>query len=375
MSELTGRQKKVDIFLIGQMACYMDLVFNGRYSIMYVSMLIGIVSFINLYSENKELFKRFIVLEILSVILLYSNASHMVTTFSVLCTLFSFYSTAWLLLVGRFSEKYTFAISLMFCIISIYRIVFYGTEIGNLYSLSSHNWISIYFTVFTYPYYIAKFKVGEKPNLIPAVLCVLMSFVSQGRGNIIFSLILLLGLLLDVFMVKNIKNKKITKFAICILFMFLLFYISTYFDVIFNNYLSRFTEKIDFESEERSLIFMGYISEMVNSWHSFVFGIDYRPFVNVYIEHLHNSFLMTHHCMGIFALLALLYMIPKGILTMLHRGCVHILIISIAFVVKSIFEWAYPTQLGDIIIVYIILLPFTSYEVYNNSKHSITIHK
>ena len=118
---------------------------------MYVSMLIGIVSFINLYSENKELFKRFIVLEILSVILLYSNASHMVTTFSVLCTLFSFYSTAWLLLVGRFSEKYTFAISLMFCIISIYRIVFYGTEIGNLYSLSSHNWISIYFTVFTYP--------------------------------------------------------------------------------------------------------------------------------------------------------------------------------------------------------------------------------
>ena len=335
---------------------------------MVTSSVVGLFSLFITFAKQPQKGKIAISVSfIISLILLVVGNSFFATPYSILVALFSYFSLACLLLSCKVKRIIAYFLAFIFPIIVCYKVLIQDSS--EIFAIASINFIPIYFTLFSLPYFITCYNEKKEPSIIPLLLCLISCLLTHGRGNIIFSFLTMLLFVINKYNNKIINSSKKIKLTMFVGFLssLLLFFVLvySYFPNLSEEYLYRFAENSSggIEEEARVIFLLGYIDEIFGSLSKFIFGSDYRHFLPNEIEHLHNSYLMIHHFTGMFGFILLIRYLVKGCVSIWKDGKFLLLVLFIPFSIKCFTEWAFPLVLGDVFIWYVILYPYLKPEI------------
>lgn len=246
----------------------------------------------------------------------------------------------------------------VFVVASIY-LLFQISLVGfNLYEENvlkhSRNYVILYVFLFALPYYFACFRDGQKTSWIPAAVCVVVAFISIGRGNIITSL-LWLGLIGFTRVFNNNGKYRFIKVLIILIVAGGLVYLFT--SAFIEKFLFRFEER-DASEDPRWMLMWFYWNTLISNPIHLLLGcqLELVPTLNYY-EHLHNSYLMVHCYMGLLGLGVFFIGVVRSIKKLVRSKSYDLLILLFVFMVRAFSDWFFPLMDGSILMWFIIVFP------------------
>ena len=329
-----------------------------------IQLFVGLVIFLILNQKNgkNEEYKKFLFLVLFTFILALFNAFIIgnVGLKESLCT-FLFFSNISAVLVFVKLNHFVFKTS-FWCVVVIFTILYFNTQSLDDILVNSRNYISYYLILFILPYVISYRQNNKEVGLLPLLVCVLYSFMAVGRGGIIISLLLLMGIL--VFKIND--RSKYRKFYITLLSVIgvIVLVVGINPDTI-ELLFGRFIDK-SMDSEARTIGWLEYLSAMGEPI-NFLLGVKIAnlPYCSIELdESLHNSYLSLHSRMGIFALFYL-YLVFRGFIRIFKNDKYIALVIS-SLLVKAFVDTDFPFYYvgGDIYLYILLFIGVLSKKVY-----------
>lgn len=328
-----------------------------------VILLIFFISFIN----TKMLFNR----KILIFISLYCISSF----FNIFLTgnnsidnvFFTFiYIGIFLLLSERdLSEKLIYVAIAINCILVYITFSQKGLGVPILKELSN-NYISVFLLLPTVVYYIRTEWKNKTISLIPAAMVWIGCLLATGRGGIIASSFLFIGLFICSscnLQKKNGLNKlKIFRRSFWVLLVLIaVVFIGIIESQFLVEYIFQRFNRLGLYGTGRMGIWSEYISKAVVDIKSLIIGVDYDSLVQMirYKDNLHNSFLNVHANNGIVMFLYVV-LFTVGILFYLYKNKKWIsLICAISFYIRALTDrifWG--GMVGTPILFFLMWFPF-----------------
>lgn len=230
--------------------------------------------------------------------------------------------------------------------------------------VNSRNYVSYFVVLYSLPYFVHCFDYNKVPSLLVPIVCLIISIFAIGRGGILISL----GLLVGVLYLKMNQKKKV-RIVYRVAFIFIIAFIlfvgvgADFFDI----YFSRFSE-IGMNDAGRMPSWIEYIISMLNPI-NLLFGtkIESLNYTMKYLNgSLHNSFFTLHAIEGFIGLVLILYMF-KG-LWQLYKQRYFVLVTILTVLLFKGFTDADMGGLysgGDIYVFFLVLVYF----YYKKHKH------
>ncbi len=230
---------------------------------------------------------------------------------------------------------------------------------------SSSNYISVILILFIVLYYQALEGCDVTLlRLAPAVTCFLFSVWGRGRGGILSSAILLVGLLLIRITTASKRGRRL-------LFVAILLIIAATAVIIAGTYsLSRFSWLLgSYQTEglldvSRAGMWKEYIQTTFDSAYNVVFGTSFSqmPLISRFSSNPHNSFIYLHLTHGILPTVILLVLLVRSLVTYMKKkeymSALALFVLCVrAFTDKFIFM-----QYGMPVMMYLILAPWVGSE-------------
>ena len=214
--------------------------------------------------------------------------------------------------------------------------------------------------------------IYEKRNKIMPLRIVFVFFIvcfaSNARAGIISAVLLLVGYWF-IYMQKekklNNNNYKvqIQKVFMIMLFLIISMYVYLNFEDIFDKYLYRFSSssKNDVAStESRFFIWNLYLLSLSNLENLILGNNTYILLPKVYDGNLHNSFLMTHACLGIIAFYYMCVFSFRSVMKALKAKNYGLFLLFITFLLRAATDRIFPAKTGDIPMF--IMIFYSSYD-------------
>lgn len=221
-----------------------------------------------------------------------------------------------------------FRLFLIYLVVIVIRFAMTGS--GNqVFITSSRNTISAVLILASVLYY-SSFAEGESIPLLPATVTFLMSCIAQGRGGIISSAVLLLGVVLyDCLCAHTMSFKKVLVLAVFIAVVYLVY--TRCYDLIFKQAMVRlFSENL--MDNERIKYGNEYIAFMRTSWKYFLFGVSKNmlPSIMYLGGNFHNSYLGLHSVSGIGGCIIIFVLVLKSVVRSLrNRNFIRMLLLVV----------------------------------------------
>jgi len=247
-------------------------------------------------------------------------------------------------------------VNILYLLINIYLTVFIllGYQSTQLSDYNSGNIVNFIYIAFSVLVVATTYYYREKVLFYPAILSIIISFWSQGRGGMIISLIFFLILFLIRY------RKYLSKLGIG-LFLILTAILSKFIvDVsvnLFTNIVTRFgTRNDNLIGSSRGIIWQSYFEQLNHL--KFFLGFDFVPLMFVWYPTVHNSFFdfqISFGILGVIILLCILYYTFKllALKQFLYFLC-SIIILMRGFTDTVLFVNNY-----DFILIFIILISMT----------------
>lgn len=158
----------------------------------------------------------------------------------------------------------------------------------------------------------SSYAEGEHLPIFPAVVAFILSCCAEGRGGVISSALLLMGIVLyETKRIKKISIMHMVVFALAL--TALLCFVVRYFDAFFGNAIGRLMlEKLT--ENERVGYNRQYIEYTLMNWKFFLFGVPKHeiPIFDYLSGNFHNSYLSLHSTSGIIGTLIVFGLIAKA---------------------------------------------------------------
>ena len=181
-----------------------------------------------------------------------------------------------------------------------------------LYLRSSNNYVSVYMVLITIMYYTISEYRKNMISLFPAILTVASCILGRGRGGILASLIMLIGVILYVSYKSNSAklSQKIMLYVTVLLFICLLLYVVLNFETIQDYQVFNHFKRNGVDSNGRFEIWLDYTNYALSNLYYLLFGADYNivPSTLRFEGNPHNSFLEVHALHGGFTFCVVLYL-------------------------------------------------------------------
>lgn len=340
---------------------YDSLIIDG---IWYLSLLLLVFFSFDkiqkIYCDKKILifFILYSITSILNIFLVGNNTmSDIVFTFIYICVFVC-------LSDEELSEKILFLSIVVDCILVYINIFQKGLGTQILKDVSN-NYISVLLLLPTVVYYIRIDWKNEDLSLIPSFCVWIASLLAIGRGGIISSSLLFIGL--NICLYCNYQGKKLTRWKLFqkLCFLILVVVISIYLSIwgsqLFIDYVFQRFNKLGFYGTERMGIWSEYISNAVSNIKNLILGVNYNELLQMvrYKDNLHNSFLNIHVNNGI---IMFLYVIIYALLTTYYlaknKKWVSLICIMAFFIRAFTDRMFWGGMVGTPILFFVIWFPF-----------------
>lgn len=349
--------KIADVFLLLQFVQYLLFILTGNLLAYYGNSVVGVLSLFYLFMNTGKLNKLCLTsLMVASAILFLVNqlfANNFPVT-DIIREYLSFFSTAALLIFTKYNEKLFRYFFWIVCGVIAFRMFQSQGDEYSIFYLGSRNYISMYLVFFLFPYCYGCNRDGKPVGVFPAISILIMSLIAQGRGGILMSAVLLVLMLLKNMFFQGGSSKRswwivITSVIALIIGVYIVFY---------TNYLDEFLVRFDQDVEDESRIFIwSEYFKVLNK--DFLYIVLGAPLSSVsilsYFQHLHNSYLMVHACVGLLGLILLFVYSFKGIRKLWKYQYHDVAILFISVYIKSFTDYCFPKQITDVFIWFIII--------------------
>lgn len=244
---------------------------------------------------------------------------------------------------------YSFSTKLLYGIFYTVSFVFLmyaikGISPQQVFVSESGNNISTVVMYFMLMAYWKGYKKGKALPYIPGMIFVLLSLWGNGRAGLLTSL-LFLGMIF-IYNFLYIKRGKIKTLAIIIGLMIVGMYILQHY---FGDIILQYQYKMQRYgmTSVRTEIWKEYINGACSNLGNFIFGVPTRdnlyPKLNYYGGNTHNAFLMLHCKFGIVGFTIFFQKIMCAVILALKSKDYIFVIIVVAIVFRSFFDWtAFP---------------------------------
>ena len=267
-------------------------------------------------------------------------------------------------------------------------IIFYATALIMAYAMnassirrilvSSTNYISVIMLLSVSFYYIA-IELDDRRlklmDMLPALICFLISIWARGRGGIL-STAILLALMLSLYM-RSLSNKSARR---SILIILVLFAVGVFLIIKNINLIDTFMslgkwETRGADNSARMLIWSSYFSKVGESIGYFLVGAPLRDIPIIYSvgENCHNSFLQLHAHNGIFMFVAFLILLIKSYIYYWKKQKFIMVAMLTVLVIRGMTDKFIFGQYGMPIMLFFVLYPLINrqQETYNADEMSI----
>ena len=243
-----------------------------------------------------------------------------------------------------------------------------------LFNGVSRNYCSVYLIILfsiTAPFIYSNKGSSSWELLIYSTIAVILSAIAQGRGGIISTLLLEVGMLLLVAHDEDNRTRKslLTIVLVFLSLLLLLLIFSGGFNEAIEHLFSRFGSASASRSDEARMgILQSYLRSLDSSM-NLIFGSNPLNIGNEEVllaqGNLHNSVLAFHSTFGLLGITLLLICVMKCIVRSISENRYIFLITVAAFLVRSLTDWMYPLFSGDI---FIYILIFYSFGIHVNGS-------
>lgn len=325
--------------VITGLLCYLYMLLEGKKSV---------VSKISKYGVIMSIFF------ILSYV--YNTNAHFVN----ILWIWAFLGVAALFYEKGLNKNYILAVFILYCLVSIYEVVYLGVTADELTNTGSANSVSAQSIFLLGLYYLAKRRDNNDSSIEywPVFIIAIISVLTATRSSLVA-----LGVFLVFAVIYNFrrpKHKVISIFVLLISIAFAIYLFINYYDT----YGAAFEAKTEIYGMEsaRSEIWSDYITGMFDSVGNFLFGVpsDVRLY-KYYFEfggNTHNSFLMLHAKFGLGGFILFLYFIISATILSVRRKQFIILGVTLLFVIRSSFDWMAFPGYYDVFFWYLLLYNF-----------------
>ena len=241
--------------------------------------------------------------------------------------------------------------------------IFLRGELAIYILTSSQNYVSVCLILAASIYYIGVDNGGKGLRLIdllPALLCFMLSVWAMGRGGILTSLFLLTSMSLIYLVKKAIRNKFLfilIPFLFAGIVLFLMRRGINPFDMLMS--LGKLESK-GMESTERMNLWVPYIQKLTESPGYFFFGVPLTeiPVIMLFEGNTHNSFIQLHAYNGIVMVLVFVVLLIKSLIYYIKKRNFLLLILTLTVVFRGMTDKFIFGQYGMPIMMYLVLYPY-----------------
>ena len=297
----------VNRILYFSILCLLSIYYVNRISLLLmVSFAISMILFSLNYKKIKKFMNillLFLIISLIFILLKYATYQYVETYYFM--TLFYFIFNLGVLSFNIGNPKEAYKVNnLFFLILNVVLLVYFviGYTPYEISSFNSGNIINFIYILITSLIIAQQYYLKNKINIIPVILCLIISIWTAGKSGIVVSIILLIGILL----LKTIQKKNYRSIIILILITTLLIVSLERIYTKINDFLIR--NQINITSDEaRSTIWGSYIDQQNTlSW---LLGLPNRYYYFAIHTNTHNSFLDYHYSFGMLIILPLLFII------------------------------------------------------------------
>lgn len=233
---------------------------------------------------------------------------------------------------------------------------------------TSSNMVSIYMIIvlFLLEYKRCEnLKVVSSPQLVYYVTVLILSMLSQGRMGIIVSAVLFcISVYLKYFVSgsERVKNRIIKQVGILFGVCVAVTYVSLNMMELVNKYFPRFTSTNLYDTASSNAIRAEFLMDYFNGCKNplnFIFGLDFATtseLARYEGGNVHNTFLMIHSYLGIFALLCVIIISIKCVMILKKNRQYSLLMIILLFFMRVTTDYCSPGNVGDVFILSMILI-------------------
>lgn len=286
-----------------------------------------------------------------------------VNVYNLMTTVLVFFPIALFFLCSRQLSVWCWSfLYLLVCVLLFYKM--HNSPDGYLlFYATSRNYVSVYSII---ALSICSFSIHKENKKLPIAFLLIIFFLaiySVGRGGILST-----GILLGLFMIYRAfiaegYNRQL-RILISVFFFIALGLIVIYnYELILNKYFMRFIDSsAEGSNNERLAILRTYFEGVLTSPPQMVFfGIQPTdlggPFARVGWN-IHNSFLQFYATTGLLGIIALVVLILKAARYLFKQHRVEELFVFLVFLLRSGTDYVFPENVGDIVLLYYILLPW-----------------
>lgn len=339
-------------------------MYTGNLSINYIIMSsVGVIGLLLMFTRSLNYLKQFKIFSILYIVCFVLQCivirNYQISTMP---SMLYHIGITWIMLTYRWSEKQgAFGFYLVFILISIRLLRFSSSRV---LSISSNNYISILLILMCVLYY-APFEWNKKKftaiHTAPAILTFALSVIAGGRGGVLSSGVLMVGIVIRfVFRKTGRKSYRV----IIIILLVLLLIAAVIFSDSFMTRILRMSSFRDegFESAIRLSMWSQYLQNMLSSLKNALFGVPLKniPLIVRFSGNPHNSFIRLHATSGILPFLMLLYYLIQATLKYIKQKRSMALLLLTVLVIRGMTDAFIFGRYGTPDFLFLVLYPYTA---------------
>ena len=208
--------------------------------------------------------------------------------------------------------------------VALIRLVLFGNKVS-VYVGSTNNYVSIHLLAPGLLYYSLLDARGKKIPIFPAFVIWTLSLLAGGRGGLLASTILLMGVILRRYLADGTARRDRILLGLLLAVIMIPVLVILAWSIFMSGsdlyVINRFLDK-GMDGGGRIDCWIEYIQAMFSSAKNFLLGVntDTLWWGRHYNGNLHNSFLFVHAYMGIFGFGTFLFLIGRACLRAIRNG-------------------------------------------------------
>ena len=261
-----------------------------------------------------------------------------------------------------FPIKYYQGFVFFYVVVAYFVNLFFTGALAKEILISSGNYVSVVLILSACIYYMGLHNSGKVfgvIDIVPSIICFMMSIWARGRGGIIstaFLLVLVVFVLIKQNRGKDTMSYKVFKYAVVFVILYLLWKSVDLIEEIL--ILDKFENQgLD---TPRPFMWAAYLSKMMESPIYILMGapLDEISVIHSFANNTHNSFLQLHAFNGILMFVVFFYCLYRAIVYYIRNDMLALLVITLTIVMRGMTDKFIFGQYGMPIMLFLAFYPF-----------------
>lgn len=231
---------------------------------------------------------------------------------------------------------------------------------GEIYTNASTNFVSVYLLYPTVMYYITLERKGRHIPWYPAAAIWLFSLLSRGRGGILATSLLLLGIMLIVFIRSADKWKLLIVYAGIFALGMLILNADVIAEKLGASVMTEYFRNRGFRSSSRIRVWTDYLSRSFSSVKNALLGTNISSTLagTTLKGNPHNSFINIHTYNGMLMLLVVIFLEARNALLSFVRGHRVFTLCLLVMLLRSFTDMVFWPSYGSPVLFFMLLAEF-----------------